>query len=112
MERGATMRKFLIEMDVEITLADVKKEYEARREEIEEDGAENFAQFLDLCMFWNNGALTEILTEETPRGEQARAVTLCRVWYSDDADDFCDEWLTEQEAHEKAAAWCGVMPLR
>lgn len=104
------MRKFLIEMETEITLEELKNNYDRKREQMALEGIDSFARYLDLCMARNNGALTEILTDETPRGEQRNAVTLCRVWYSDDAEDCCDEWLTEQEAHEKQAWGYSVMP--
>lgn len=65
------MRRFLIEMDTEITLDELRRDY---YEQFEDTDAETFEQYLELCMYWNNGALTEILTEDTPRGWASRAV--------------------------------------
>lgn len=65
------MRKFLIEMEQEITLEELRRDY---YEQFEDTDAETFERYLELCMWWNNGALTEILTDETPRGLASRAV--------------------------------------
>ena len=92
------MRKFLVEMDSEITLDDLRRDYESGAADTD---AETFAQYLENCMARNNGALTEILTEDTPSGELNSAVTLCRVQYSEDEGDYCEEWLTPQEIAEK-----------
>jgi hypothetical protein len=70
---GADMRKFLIEMEQEITLDELRRDYYEVFER-GETGAETFERYLELCMWWNNGALTEILTADTPRGWASRAV--------------------------------------
>lgn len=100
------MRKFLVEMDYVVTLEDMRDEWR----EWARDG-ETFAQYLENCMARNNGALTEILTEDTPRGELSGAVSLCRVQYSEDEDDYCEEWLTSQEIFQKFCDGCGIKYL-
>lgn len=86
------MRKFLIEMETEITLVEIEEDYKNRRDEIaEESGAENFGEYLENCMYWNNGSLTEILTEDTPRELRKRAVRPCR--YQIDGGDWLEWWL-------------------
>jgi hypothetical protein len=100
------MRKFLIEMDVEITLDEVEQNYH----EFDYDDVMTFPQYLADCL-GKNGALTEILTDETPRGEEMRAVSLCRVQYSEDEDDYCEEWLTPTEIYEKWRDGCGIKYL-
>lgn len=102
------MRKFLIEMEQEITLDELRRDYETGA--VESDG-ESFPRYLELCMARNNGALTEILTEDTPSGERRGAVTLCRVSNPDDCYDEWEEWLTEQEMNRKRSYGCGVSPL-
>lgn len=95
------MRKFLIEMETVITLEHLARDYENRRAELSRDGIETFPQYLEQCMARNNGALTEIMTDDTPRGNRREAVRLCNVWYSEDARDVCAEWLTPQEIARK-----------
>ena len=93
------MRKFLMDYDGVITIWDVYYEWELWEKE-----NMTFQQYLADCL-GKNGALTEILTDETPNDERERAVTLCRVHYSDERDDYCDEWLREDEIDFKR--WCG-----
>jgi len=93
------MRKFLIEYEQEVTLDDVRQSW---REFAEDDMP--FAVYLRNCLD-KNGALTEILTSDTPRENRREAVTLCRVYYSDDRNDYCDEWLREDEQEFKK--FCG-----
>ena len=98
------MRKFLVEYVKEITMDDVRESWE----QFAEDG-ETFAQYLNACLD-KNGALTEILTADTPRENRRGAVTLCRVIYGDDdPDDYCEEWLTEQERSFKEFCGCTVI---
>lgn len=100
------MRKFLVEYRDIITEQELRDFYET---EFDDRAYMSFEEMLADGL-GKNGSLTEILTEDTPRGQYA--VTLCRVWYSEDEDDYCDEWLTEQEAHDKAALWgCGTKVL-
>lgn len=93
------MRKFLVEYDEVITLDDVRRSW---REFAEDDMT--FADYLRNCLD-KNGALTEILTEDTPRENRRGAVTLCRVQYSEEEWDYCEEWLTEEEQEFKK--FCG-----
>ena len=97
------MRKFLVEMDREVTLDEVRESWREFA-----DGGETFAQYLENCMARNNGALTEILTADTPAGEKRGAVTLCGVYYSENPEDYCEEWLTEQERKFKESCGCTV----
>ena len=97
------MRKFLVEMEYVVTLEDMRDEWNMWAR----DG-ESFAQYLENCMARNNGALTEILTADTPDGELSGAVTLCRVQYSEDENDYCEEWLTGKEICEKWRDGCGI----
>lgn len=99
------MRKFLVERDWVISLPELMQEWEEwARDDM------TFEQYLADCLS-KNGALTEILTDDTPRENSRDAVTLIRVWYSDDVDDYCDEWLTEEQAHEKFPWTCGMKVL-
>ena len=84
------MRKFLVEMDYVISMEDVIQEWE----EWEQENM-TFPQYLADCL-GKNGALTEILTEDTPPENRKNAVIPCRVWYSDDVEDCFETWLTEQ----------------
>lgn len=87
------MRRFLIEMETEVTLEEIREDYNKNRERIaEESGAENFGEYLENCMYWNNGALTEILTDDTPRDLRKRAVRPCKVLYEGD-DEWCERYL-------------------
>ena len=87
------MRKFLDEMEREITLDELRAYYESDAERMERDeGIESFERYLELCMFWNNGSLTEILTEDTPRGWASRAVG--KFWVTDaETGEKYEEWL-------------------
>lgn len=97
------MRKFLWEYDTTVTLDELREEWRNN----DEDGR-TFREYLDACMYWNNGALTEILTEDTPREYRERAVIDCIVWYSDESDDYCEEWLDLGEIAMKKGFGCKV----
>ena len=70
----------------------------AEREEM------TFPQYLDDCL-GKNGALVEILTDDTPRGYERDAVSLYRVQYSDDPDDIREEYLC-QWAYQELTEYC------
>lgn len=86
------MRKFLYEMDYEITECELRDYYEKEKRG-ECSDYETFGEYLKNCMYWWNGALTEILTADTPRELRRRAVSYMRAIYSDDADDSCWMWM-------------------
>ena len=100
------MRKFLFEYDEVVTLDDVRASFDAL--DPDERREMTFSNYLADCL-GKNGALTEIKTAETPRGQYA--VTRCEVGYSDDPMDFCFEWLTDSEIVEKRADGCAVSVL-
>ena len=89
------MRRFLVEYRDIITEQELRDFYEA-----EFDGKE-YMTFADMLAdgLGKNGSLTEIATQDTPKGQNA--VTLYRVWYSEDRDDYCDEWLYPWEYQQK-----------
>lgn len=95
------MRKFLCDYD-SVWTEEQLRDFFAN----ESDDREymTFEQWLAECM-GKNGALVEILTDDTPKWERERAVSLCRVHYSDDRDDYCDEWLNGAEQDFKK--FCG-----
>ena len=78
------MRKFLVEMDSVVTLAELEQDFKEFAEK-EFDG--NFSQWLDECL-GKNGALTEILTEDTPRGRRNDAVVECHITDADTGDEY------------------------
>lgn len=82
------MRKFLVEMDSVVTLADLEQDFKDFAEK-EFDG--NFSQWLDECL-GKNGALTEILTEDTPRDKVNSAVVNFHVTDADTGDEYW-RWL-------------------
>ena len=92
------MRKFLCEYDSVWTLDELKNFFDTETDDRE---YMTFEQWLADCL-GKNGALTEILTEDTPNSNGKYAVTLCRVWCADE-DDYFEEWLTEEQAHDKFA---------
>ena len=104
------MRKFLYEMETEITESELREYYEKEKHgECEDYGT--FGEYLKNCMFWWNGALTEILTAETPKELRRRAVSYMRAVYSDDADDSCWMWLTYDDIRRYLANDIRVMPF-
>ena len=98
------MRKFLCEYETIYTMEELEKFFHTESDDRE---YMTFAQWLADCM-GKNGSLREILTLDTPRGEQLHALSLCRVQYSEDEDDYCEEWLTPTEICEKWRDGCGV----
>ncbi len=93
------MRKFLIELDSVIGIDELKKDFYEKFENTEKI---TFARYLELCMWWNNGALTEILTDETPPEMRSRAVTYYHAVCSEtDGDEY---WLWATESHAKILA--------
>lgn len=98
------MRQFLWEYETPITLDELR---EAWRND--EDDERTFREYVDACMYWNNGALVEILTADTPKECRDRAVADCVVWYSDDDDDRCEMWLNGREIAERRSDGCRVV---
>lgn len=89
------MRKFLVEYRDIITEEELRDFYE---NESEDKAYMTFDEMLADGL-GKNGSLTEIQTEDTPRGQYA--VTLYKVHYSDDPDDVCEEWLSQEQARDK-----------
>ena len=88
------MRKFLCDYDSVWTLAELEQDFKEFAGK-EFDG--NFSQWLDECL-GKNGALTEILTDETPKENRADAVSYYRVICSELAGDEYETWTTEEHA--------------
>lgn len=95
------MRKFLEEETNNIwTLEELKWYFENQYGGDDISGIQNgetFEHYLESCMYWNNGELTEILTEDTPPECVADSIQLCRVRYSDDEDDYSVMWLNPRQ---------------
>ena len=100
------MRKFLVEYRDIITEQELRAEFAGA-----EDLREIYDSFEDLLAegLSKNGSLTEIQTEDTPKGQSA--VTLYRVWYSEDKEDYCDEWLYPWEYQQRWEDECRVIRL-
>lgn len=98
------MRKFLCDYNSVWTEEELERFF---REVADDREYMTFSQWLADCLS-KNGALVEILTEDTPRGEEMRAVTLCRVQYSEEEYDYCEEWLTPSQIAEKRRDGCGI----
>ena len=96
------MRKFLYEYETVFTLEQLETEYRTDRAE-DFDGT--FAQWLEECT-GKNGALTEILTDDTPRWNRKSAVIECVVYGDDENDDYF-AWLTLDEiARKRSCGYC------
>ena len=94
------MRRFLHDYESVITMEELQNGEEFK-EFMEENPDESFARYLDLCMYWNNGFLTEILTADTPVENRRGAVMLCAVF--DGEYDYADmPWVAYLNAAEIA----------
>jgi len=93
------MRKFICDRDSVITLEELQNGDEFK-EFMEENPDESFSRYLELCMYWNNGMLEEILTADTPAENRRGAVMLCSVL--DDGDDINYPWVAYLNAAEIA----------
>ena len=100
------MRKFLWEMETVVTLDDVRESYYAL-EPTERVGM-TFPQYLADCL-GKNGALTEILTDETPRGEQQKAVCNYAI-QNPESGDVWEEWLTPGGVNDRKSDGYDVVP--
>ncbi len=89
------MRKFLYEYETVWTEEQLREFYENESEDKEHM---TYDEWLGECL-GKNGALTEIRTTDTPRGQFA--VSLYRVHYSDDPDDVAEQWLSPEQVKEQ-----------
>ena len=91
------MRTFLDDYRNIITFAELQDAFENDKDDFgnaPKDYYLNINQWLNELLS-KNGTLTEIKTDDTPKGQYA--VTLYQVQYSDDTDDICDEWLDDKD---------------
>lgn len=86
------MRKFLHDYESIVTIEELKNGDEYK-EFVNDYPDATFEEYLDLCMFWNNGFLTEILTNETPKNQRRYAVSLCAVYDCDFEEIMNWQWL-------------------
>lgn len=86
------MRKFLHDYESIVTIEELKNGDEFK-EFVNDYPGETFERYLDLCMFWNNGFLTEILTNETPKNQRRYAVSSCALHDCETGEFECCEWL-------------------
>ena len=94
------MRRFICDRDSVITLEELQNGDEFK-EFMEENPDESFSRYLELCMYWNNGMLEEILTADTPAENRRGAVMLCAVF--DGEYDYADmPWVAYLNATEIA----------
>lgn len=107
------MRKFLNDYESIVTIEELKNGEEFR-EFMEENPEEDFARYLDLCMWWNNGFLTEILTADTPKEARRGAVSLVAVfnreWLSDDINFPFVTWASARKIREWINGGAAVVP--
>ena len=87
------MRKFLHDYESIVTIEELKSGDEYK-EFVNDYPGETFEKYLDLCMFWNNGFLTEILTNETPKNQRRDAVSLCSIYDSETGEYESTYWLS------------------
>ena len=87
------MRKFLNDYETIVTMEELKNGDEYK-EFINDYPGATFEEYLDLCMFWNNGFLTEILTADTPKSERRKAVSLCALHDCETGELQFIQWLT------------------
>ena len=103
------MRKFLYEYESICTEADVMEEYKKNGYQYET----TFRHFLNDHCLGKNGALVEILTDETPRENRQYAVTFCSV-SDEDTEDTMDDtrWLTYGQRQQLIACGYRVLPIQ
>lgn len=107
------MRKFLHDYESIVTIEELKSGDEYK-EFISDYPDATFEEYLDLCMFWNNGFLTEILTADTPKAERRRAVSRVAVfsksWYGEDINFPFVTWKTAAEIRDLLRGGSAVVP--
>lgn len=87
------MRKFLNDYDSIVTIEELQNSEEFSQF-MEDYPDESFSRYLELCMYWNNGFLTEILTADTPKNERRKAISLCALHDCETGELDIIEWLT------------------
>ena len=87
------MRKFLNDYDSIVTIEELRNGEEFSQF-MEENPDESFSRYLELCMYWNNGFLTEILTADTPKSERRKAISLCALHDCETGELDFIQWLT------------------
>lgn len=107
------MRKFLHEYESIVTLEELENGEEFA-EFMRENPGESFFRYLELCMWWNNGSLAEILTAGTPKAERRRAVSRVAVfsksWYGEDINFPFVTWKTAAEIRDLLRGGSAVVP--
>lgn len=107
------MRKFLYDRESIVTLEELENGEEFA-EFMRENPGESFNRYLELCMWWNNGSLEEILTADTPKSERRRAVSRVAVfsasWYGEDISFPFVTWETAAGIRELLRGGSAVVP--
>jgi hypothetical protein len=98
------MRRFLCEYD-SVWTEEQLRDFFAN----ESDDREymTFEQWLAECM-GKNGALVEILTDDTPNGERHHAV--CCYAVQNNEGDVWEEWLTEGGVNDRKSDGFAIVP--